>query len=272
MEIIKLTAIGFALGATAIIPGFSVATMAVVFNVYDRLINVIVPNVKKILAAWMFWLPLVIGGVAGIFFFSKALTALFENYNIPTYWFFIGVITGSIPLIYSKVRRQNTSLPSLASIICFILAIAAMVFMALVKPEESTAVFTELTPQIIVMLALAGALAAMAMIIPGISGAFVLLIFGYYRTILQAVSEMNISMIIPVILGAVIGLLASAAFVRFLLEKVPKETYGAVLGLVIGSIFVLYPESFGEGVGIVISVICLLVGFILSFFMARRNK
>ncbi|MCL2442633.1 MAG: DUF368 domain-containing protein [Treponema sp.] len=271
MELVKLTLIGFVLGITAIIPGFSVATMAVVFNVYDRLINVIVPNVKKILVAWLFWLPLIIGGIAGLFFFSKVFSLLMEKHDVPAYWFFIGVITGSIPLVYSRVKKPSSVLPSFPSIICFIIAIAVMVFMAIIKPEEGTVVYTELSPQVFGMLALAGALAAIAMIVPGISGAFMLLVIGYYRTVLQSVSDLNIALIIPVVLGAIAGLLLGAAFVRFLLSKAPRETYGAVLGLVIGSIFVLYPGGFGEGKGIIISVICLLVGFVASFIMGRKT-
>ncbi|MCL2440124.1 MAG: DUF368 domain-containing protein [Treponema sp.] len=278
MELIKLTSIGFVLGITAIIPGFSVATMAVVFNVYDRLINVIVPNIKKILAVWQFWLPLVIGGIAGIIFFSKVFSLLMVNYSVPAYWFFIGVITGSIPLIYKKTCPETDSnkkfaLPSIPSVICFIFAIAVMIFMAIVKPDEGLAVYTELTPYIFGMLALAGALAAIAMIIPGISGAFMLLVIGFYQTVLQSVSDLNIPLIVPVVLGAAAGLLLSAAFVRFLLSKVPRETYGAVLGLVTGSIFVLYPGGFAfqARAGIIISIVCLFTGFILSFLMSRRN-
>ena len=265
MELIKLTAIGFVLGITAVIPGFSVATMAVVFNVYDRLINVIVPNVKKILAAWLFWLPMVIGGVAGIIFSSKVFTILFENYYIPTYWFFIGVIAGSIPLIYSRVRNEHSSLPSLSSVICCVLAVGVMVFMAIIKPEEGAAVYTEPALSLIGFLFLAGALAATAMIIPGISGSFLLLVIGLYPTVLRSVSDLNFPLMLPVITGAGIGLLLSAAFVRFLLKKAPRETYGAVLGLVAGSILVLFPGGFGEGAGIVISVLCLSCGFALSF-------
>jgi len=272
MEIVKLTLIGFVLGITAIIPGFSVATMAVVFNVYDRLINVIIPNVKKIFASWLFWLPLIIGGIAGLFFFSKVFSLLMENHDVPAYWFFIGVITGSIPLVYSRVRKPSSVLPSVPSVICFIIAVAVMVLMAFIKPEEGTVVYNELSARVFGMLALAGALAAIAMIVPGISGAFMLLIIGYYRTVLQSVSDLNIPLIIPVVLGAVAGLLLGAAFVRFLLLKAPRETYGAVLGLVTGSVFVLFPGGFGSGAGIIVSIVCLLAGFVLSFLMGRKNS
>jgi putative membrane protein len=150
--------------------------------------------------------------------------------------------------------------------------------MAILRPEEGAA-YTEPTLQLLGFLFLAGVLGATAMIIPGISGAFMLLIIGVYRTVLQAVSDLNIILILPVVLGAVFGLLISAAFVRFLLLKAPRETYGAVLGLVTGSIFVLYPGSFrwgdpggfGEGIGIVISISCLFIGFVLSFLLGRKK-
>jgi len=296
MEIVKLTLIGFVLGITTIIPGISAATMAVAFNVYDRLINVIVPNVKKILGSWLFWLPMVIGGAAGIFFASKVFTVLFANYYIPTYWFFIGVITGSIPAIFLKTQKpvliktpddqksaqsgeelsanhpvKQKTLTSCRTVVCAVLALAAMAAMAMLKPEEGAAVYTELTLPLFGLLVMAGALGALAMIIPGISGAFVLLVTGFYRTVLQSVSDMNIPLLIPVIAGAIIGLLAGAAFVRFLLAKAPNETYGAVLGLVAGSVIVLYPGGIGEGAVIVISMLCLSAGFAISFFMGRKN-
>ena len=280
MEVIKLTAIGFVLGITAVIPGFSVATMALIFNVYDRLINVIVPNVKKILASWLFLLPLIIGGIAGIIFFSIVFSRLMENYSAVAYWFFIGVIIGSIPVIYFKVTgtpsaQNKINLPSIPAIICFVLAVTAMIFMAINKPQASE-VYTEFTLPIILLLFLAGALGAMAMIIPGISGAFVLLVMGLYPTIIGFIPARNFLMLLPVILGACAGILLGAAFVRFLLKKVPQQTYGAVLGLVIGSIFVLYQYSGGfngnTGFEIIISIVCLLAGFTLSFLMSRKKE
>jgi putative membrane protein len=272
MELIKLTGIGLILGMITVIPGLSVGTMAVVLNVYDRLIGIITPNIKKILGAWKFWLPLVISGAVGLVLFSRVVTILYENFPLPTVWFFIGVIAGSIPLVYSRVRRDDSPLPSLPSAICAALALAVMVVMAIFRPEEVTTVYTELTPRLFGMLALAGMLAAIAMIIPGISGAFLLLVAGMYRTVLQAVSSLNIPLLLPLAIGAGAGLLIGAAFVRFLLAKAPKETYGAVLGLVAGSVIVLFPGGFGEGVTLIFSILCLLAGGAISFFMGRQNK
>ena len=271
MEFIKLTGIGLVLGITTIIPGISTSTIAVVFNVYDRFIEIITPNVKKIFAAWKFWLPIVVGALAGIFFFSKAITFLFTKHPVPTYWFFIGVIIGSIPVVYRKVRRPESAFPAVPSIIFCVIALALMAAMAVLKPAEDAVSYADLTPQVFAILLGGGALAALAMIVPGISGSFLLLVIGLYRTIVQAVSDLNIPLVVPVALGAVVGIFAGAAFVRFLLAKAPRETYGAVLGLVAGSVFVLFPGGLGSGSTTIISLLCLASGCAISFLLGRQK-
>jgi putative membrane protein len=272
VEFIRLLCIGLVLGITVVIPGLSAGTMAIVFNVYDRLVGVITPNLKKLFAAWKFWLPLVIGGFAGVIFLSKVVTILFENYPTPTMWFFIGLIVGSIPLIYFRTKQPDSALPSVPTIIIAAAGLAVMIVMAIVRPAESATVYTELTVQVFVLLAIGGALAGIAIIIPGISGAFLLLVLGLYRTALQAVSDLNVSLLIPIALGAIIGIFIGAGFIRFLLAKVPRQTYGAVFGLVSGSIVVLFPGGFGSGAEIIFSIVSLLAGAAIAFFASKKEK
>ncbi|MDR0303060.1 MAG: DUF368 domain-containing protein [Treponema sp.] len=271
MEFLKLFFIGVTLGIIVVIPGLSTGTMAVVFNVYDRLIGVITPNIKKIIAAWKFWLPLAIGIVLGLAVISKIITVLYDNYTFPVTWFFIGVIMGSLPLLYGRTKSPSKKLPSLAPVICAIIALAVMVVMKIFRQDEGITVYTEITPWLFGMLVLAGLFCAIAMIIPGISGSFLLLILGLYRTVIQSVSAFNIPLLIPFGIGTLAGLLAGAALVRFLLSKAPLETYGAVLGLVAGSIIVLFPGSFGEGSVIIFSAASFLAGVVISFLLGREK-
>jgi putative membrane protein len=272
MEFIKLTSIGLVLGITMVTPGVSVGTMAVVFNVYYRLIEVITPNIKKIIAAWKFWLPLGLGIGVGVIAFSKIITILFEHQPIPTYWFFIGIIAGCIPQVYCRAKRPDSVMLALSPAICCLCTLALTVLMAVLKPGEEAAVSTELTPQLFAFLSFGGALAAVAMIIPGISGTFLLLVIGLYRTFVQAVSDFNILLLVPVLLGAIAGLFIGAAAVRFLLVKVPAQTYGAVLGLVAGSIIVLFPGGMGDGITILFSILAMLVGATISFLLGRKSE
>jgi putative membrane protein len=172
-------------------------------------------------------------------------------------------------MVYQRTRKPDSAFPPVPAIISGIIAFALIVAMGIIKPSEEAAVYTALTPLVFAKLTAGGAIAAIAMIIPGLSGSFLLLVIGLYRTIVQAVSDLNALLILPVAVGAIIGVLAGAALVRSLLAKAPRETYGAALGLIVGSILVLFPGGLGEGIAIVFSVISALVGFAISFILGN---
>jgi len=200
------------------------------------------------------------------------ITLLLTNHPVSTYWFFIGIISGSLPQIYRKaLQPQQSRFPPLPSVICAIIALGLMVLMAVLKPAEEAETHTVLTLQLFAILSAAGALAAIAMILPGTSGSFLLLVIGLYRTVVQAVSELNIPLLVPIVLGTAAGLFAGAALVRFLLAKVPRQTYGAVLGLVAGSTIVLYPGGLGSGAVVIFSVVSVLAGFTISLLFGKGN-
>jgi putative membrane protein len=175
-------------------------------------------------------------------------------------------------MIYRRVQELGSALPSFPATVCGVIALALMVFVAVLRPAGEAPVYTVLTLPVFGMLAAAGALAAVALIIPGTSGSFLLLVVGLYRTVIQAVGDLNIPLIVPVALGAVFGLFVGAALVRYLLAKARKPTYGAVLGLVAGSLIVLFPGELGSGTAIFFSVASALLGFAISFIFGRRKN
>jgi putative membrane protein len=279
MDFIKLIVIGVILGVANVIPGVSGGTLAVVFNIYDRLISVITLNVKKIFSEWKFILPLVVGMGLGIILFSKAITFLFEHYPVQTNWFFIGIILGSIPMIVKRLlvasknsaQRAEKKVVPVSAIVCGVVALGIMVIMTYVNVAESGApIQTELTPVLAVKLFIGLACATIAMIIPGISGSFLMLVVGVYSTVIAAISDFNIPLLIPAVIGGVVGLLGGAKLVRFLMEKVPAQTYGAIMGLVLGSILVIFP-GFGGFATLVTSLLAATVGFVVSFFAGREK-
>lgn len=275
MEIVKLIGIGIILGIANVIPGVSGGTMAVVFGVYERLIAVITPNIKKILAQWTFWLPLFAGTGIGIILFSRVITFLFEHYPLQTNWFFIGIIAGSIPMICNRIRTEAKSqspAPKISIIICAIITFVIMLITLFLRPDEGGhTIYTMISAKLFLMLFCGAALAAIAMIIPGISGSFLMLVIGIYSTVIAAVSSLNIPLLIPVALGVLAGLLGGAGLIRILMARVPAQTYGAILGLVAGSIPVIYP-GFGSVTTAIVSIICAAIGFLVSYFSSRSEK
>lgn len=295
MEALRLIGIGMVFGIANVIPGVSGGTIAVVFNVYDRLISVITVDVRKILSEWKFLLPLAAGIVIGLVLFSKLITLLFERYPVQTNWFFIGIILGSIPMIYGRVvgagspgkdrtdvvlaetggteRRSSVRtrrLPSLSAVICCLAAFAVMAVMTFADVSEGGNVIqTTLTPALGVRLFIGLALGAVAMIIPGISGSFLMLVVGVYSTIIAAVADFNVPLLIVGAAGALTGLIGGAGLVRLLMERVPGQTYGAIFGLVLGSVLVIFP-GFASAAGTAVSLLCAAAGFALSFFASRE--
>ena len=293
LEAIKLFFVGIILGVANIIPGVSGGTLAVVFNIYDRIIGLISLNIKKIISEWKFILPIGLGMVAGIIGFSKVITFLFENYPMQTNLFFVGIIAGSIPLVLRKIKSsiQETQVkknkkPYTSTVVCFIIALAVMIIMAFFKDiSDSSVIYTELSGSLFLLLLVSGALGAVAMIIPGISGSFLLLAIGTYATVIGSVSDFNIPLMIPTAIGILLGLFFGAFLVRTLMKKVPTQTYGSILGLVIGSIFTVFPlgmiitrcsqlsgDTFTTSLGaLFVGLVCCAVGFLTSYFSSKNS-
>ncbi len=267
--------------------------MAVVFGIYNRLIDLISLNLKKIIANWKFILPLGAGLVTGVLLFSKIITFLFNKFPIQTNWFFIGIILGSIPMIFThwlNAKPQN-KLPEpteqlhqeeqatkskkipISSIICCAISLAIMILMVIFKSEKPE---TQITPgfslynAIIMFVGLA--IAAIAMIIPGISGSFIMLALGIYSTVIGAIDSFNIYLLIPGALGAIAGLLCGAKLVRILMSKIPSQTYGIIFGLILGSVFVIFPTAGYSPLIVLTSIVCAAAGFLVSFLFSKTEK
>ena len=293
METIKLFAIGIILGVANVIPGVSGGTMAVVFGIYNRLIDLISLNVKKIFSQWKFILPLGAGLVTGVLLFSKIITFLFNKFPIQTNWFFIGIILGSIPMIFTHWlnAKKQPPLPEpteptdqteqatkskkipISSIICCAISLAIMILMVIFKSEKPE---TQITPgfslynAIVMFVGLA--IAAIAMIIPGISGSFIMLALGIYSTVIGAIDSFNIYLLIPGALGAIVGLLCGAKLVRILMSKIPSQTYGIIFGLILGSVFVIFPTAGYSPLIVLTSIVCAAAGFLVSFLFSKTEK
>lgn len=268
MNFIKNFFFGIVIGIANIVPGLSGGTMAVVFNVYDRLINSISSFTKDIKNNILFLINIGLGLFFGILLFSNTINYLIQNYYMITNIFFIGLILGSCPMIYSKVKAHKIKM---GYILTFILFLGLMILTSIVPlsgSEES--LIRDLSLYNIILLVISSVFASACMIIPGISGSFIFLLFGVYSSIVAAISEFNFSVLFTVGIGCIIGFLGGAKAISVLLKKVPDYTYYAILGLVFGSIPVIFlqivdkTDSFVYG-DIIFSIIFLFVGTFASY-------
>lgn len=263
---------GMVIGISNIIPGVSGGTMAVVLGIYDKLIasiNGFFKNIKKNIG---FLFTIGIGAILGIILFSKLLTYLLnpENgYMQATHFFFIGLITGSLPIIYKKatekrVEKKNYIFLIIAFLVVFIMSISG-------EAETTKAVIRNLTLNSGIKLFLAGFVAAAAMIVPGVSGSFILLLMGMYSTMVTAVSERNIPLLIPVAIGVVVGILTMTKLIEALFKRYTQTAYFIILGLILGSIIAIYP-GFTFNIKGILSIVTCVIGFSIAFMLGKKEN
>lgn len=266
---------GGAIGVANIIPGVSGGTIAVVLGIYEDLIESIsnfITNKEKRKEYVIFLVKVAIGAVVVIFLTAKLMTYLLENYRIYTYLAFVGLIAGSIPSIYKSHYEMKLNK---MSIITFLKGVGIILLFefAFSHPENNKdiEVVFNLTFNSGIFLALAGFFAGGSMIVPGISGSFIMLLLGQYYIVTKCVADRNIVPLGVVGIGIVIGIIVFAKIINILLKKFPKETFYFILGLVIASLYTIYPGMPKQTIQIIIAVSITTFCFAISMMMGQYS-
>ncbi|MEM7372182.1 MAG: DUF368 domain-containing protein [Bacteroidota bacterium] len=236
---------GLAMGAANVIPGVSGGTIALITGIYEELIDSVksfdLTAIQKLLKFDLkgFWahingtfLLMIFGGIAvSIVSLAKILEILLED---PTYekWvmaFFFGLILLSVYFVGKTVQNWNT-----ASISAFVIGTGLAVFLALMVPSNPN--------DSLIYLMICGVIAMCSMILPGLSGSFVLIILGNYELIMvKAVSNFDLEILIPVAIGAGLGLLAFSRLLSWVFKNYKDVTISTLTGFVLGSLLVIWP-------------------------------
>ena len=288
LDIILHMVYGAVIGIANIIPGVSGGTMAVMLNIYDKLIDAFTGLRKHFKQSIRFLLPILIGAGLGIVLFSKLIKYLIAEVPLPTCFFFIGLIIGSLPLVFRKALE--TKFRPL-SIIPLVLMLGGMIALAFVNTEgqETATAAMELNVGTWLYLFAGSAVAAMCMIIPGVSGSMILMVFGIYASVIGAISDLtkhfldNCLFLLPVGLGVIFGIVFGAKLIDICLKRFPQMTFFAIIGLMLGSPFVIFlkfqSQSQAQEVNnflftpltITISAVVCLIGFAIAFFFGRSG-
>ncbi|WP_273464468.1 DUF368 domain-containing protein [Treponema berlinense] len=289
MNMVQLLFIGIAIGMANVIPGVSGSTMAVVFNIYDRFVNAITVNIKKLIENRRFVIPVVGGMALGVLLFSKLITVLYENFPVQTDYFFTGLIIGSIPMLFSFMTKKQdgqkfTAKKTISVVICALAGFAVLIGFGLLGSDVDTAKeMSKSLPQWTFPLALhifaAGFVGAIAMIIPGISGSLLMLIMGVYPIVMKSIPALFVPsqtlraffLLLPNGIGVLAGLLCGAWIVKTFLRIAPNQTYAVIFGLIAGSAIQLFPGI--KGISGVLSgiacLLCVLTGIFLAYFSSK---
>ena len=273
VEYLKYFLCGLIFGTANVIPGVSGGTMLVVFGIFDRLTESI-SGVKKIFKNFPFLLTFALGAGAGILVSAKVISQMFVSFGVQTNMFFIGLILGGIPLIYRLGTAEKKPKP--LCILPFVIAMAFVIGLAVLEKLNIFSLTAETVEgfDLVFSLKMVGsaALAAVTMIIPGISGSFVMMLLGVYETIIGALSTFNFYVIIPFAIGAVVGIVVGAKLISMLIAKNRLMVYSALMGLVIGSVYAILPEGFGFNLQTGYGFVFLIFGVIASLLFEKLGK
>ena len=263
---------GALIGAANTIPGVSGGTLAVVTGIYDRLVEAIAhffrgPGGWK--ANVRFLLPVVIGVAFGILAFARVVDYFLRTFPDQTAIFFIGLILGSLPFIVktglSGRLRPIYILPGLVTF-------GALVAMALAGRPPQTEPITSVTALTALVLFGGGALSSATMVIPGISGSFILLVIGLYSTLITAARDLDLAVLGVFMAGAVLGIIVISKLISFLLERYHGVTYAAIVGLVLGSTVTLWPGAPPSLPAALLDLAVFAVGFAAAYVLGTDGK
>ena len=258
MSLLKNFIKGIFIGIGAILPGISSGVICIVLGLYEKLLESILNFFKDIKTNFKFLLPIGFGGICGAVLFSNILVYFFNTVPTPTKSLFIGLLLGSIFLLYkteskTSVEFSNKKISSYISFfVCFIIGIS------LIYIENHFVVSNEYVQN---------NFESMGIVIPGVSSTVILMILGVYDTYLSAVSIVNMNVVFPMIIGVIIGSFIFLKIIKLLLEKFHIQTMFAIIGFSLGSIFILYPTYHFD----LISIFSILI-LVLGFFIGKSIK
>lgn len=278
---------GVAIGIAFIIPGFSGGSVAAILGIYERLVGAIADLFKNFLGSIKTLLPIGLGMIIGISSLLFPLGWALGAYPLPTVCLFVGLAVGGLPSIterlFGRVRWENLT----ALFIPLFLA-AALSFL----PIGADVNLFELNFGGYLLLVIVGFVASAALVVPGISGSMLMLIFGYYNPIVNMIThhlfrgnDVGTSLLVlgATALGIGSGFIVISVIMKFLLKNYPRGTYFAILGFILGSIPTIYVSTAKEA-GYTLStlphsvwhwifcVLFLLIGLTVSLSLVKLSR
>ena len=283
MDIIR----GILIGVANVIPGVSGGTMAVSLGVYDRLISSLTglfKNLKKSLATLI---PLFIGMVIGIVGFAFLIEYLFAKFPLATCLTFTGLILGGLPILIAALKKElkkqdESAKIQVKHIVAFLALFVFGIGMSLIGGEGTAVNLSKINIVGFVLLFVIGIVTSATMVVPGVSGSMVLMILGYYHSIIHVITDFitalkefdinglmqGVIVLLPFGIGVLIGIFLIAKLIEFLFHHYAALTYSAILGLILSSPFAIFinmgavPIRIGE---IVVGVVLFAAGAVLTW-------
>lgn len=258
---------GAVIGGTMLVPGVSGGTMAMILNIYDKLISAVSSLMKDVRKNIFFLIIFAAGGGLGMLVFSKPLLHLIETYTMPTMYFFMGAVVGGIPLV---LKHAKVSKPSVKSFVYLAIGIAVVLLLANIPTDDIGAVAGQGIRGMLFLFA-AGLFVAVGLVLPGISVSYMLLILGMYDETMMAISTLYMPYLIPLAIGLIVGIFATTKVIEKALTSYPRPTYMMILGFVLASVAEVFP-GIPDGIQIPVSAVTFAAGCVLILLLSKKES
>ena len=274
-EKLSLILKGIVLGTSFILPGVSGGVLSVVMGIYDKLIEAVShfyeswANFKKYFN-FLFFLG--VGGIISVLILTNVIEFALNKIPVITILLFVGLIVGGVPQLFNKIKNEV----SFGNILLMFIGIGLLVIMSFTTGGAGNQVIDTSLISMIKMFGI-GVLSSATIVIPGVSGSFLLMVIGYYEPLLRIVNEItsftnlynNIIVMIPLGIGLVVGAILIARVIDFCLKKYLVKTYYVIIGFVIASIIEVFLSVFEYSYTIPTIIIGLILMILSSLIVYK---
>jgi putative membrane protein len=269
---IKQFLIGILVGIASMLPGISGAIVAVCFGIYERLVKDLADIVHQVRKDFMFLLVVGCGILIGMVVIAFGLNYMGDNARMASMFLFLGLIAGQIPTLY-YTTEPKTGKPSRYNYAALAIGVIIMGSFLLIGTGKDQILSHDLTSYLYMVFV--GIFLAISKLAPGISGSTVLLVFGLFYPLVNALTGFDMALLLPLGIGLLIGLLGFSKVINYALTKHRRSTYFMILGLTIGSIVTIAYDTVPDITclsDVIIGVITLAIGILISLWFMRLGN
>ncbi|MEG1931091.1 MAG: DUF368 domain-containing protein [Anaerovorax sp.] len=258
---------GFAIGASMLVPGASGGTMAIVLGIYDDLIHAVSCLRENWKANGTLLLQYGISGIVGVLILSGPMLKALNLWHKPMMFLFLGAIIASIPPLYKKATLDSVKFRNIGAVAVG----AGIAYLITLFPKGLLDFQGHLDFIAVLTLLVAGVAIAIALVLPGISASYLLLLLGIYDLTLQAISDFNVAYLAPIAIGVIVGTLLSAKLLEREMKRHPQFTYMLIIGFMLGSLMEVFP-GIPTGMDILYCMVTFVIGLVVILWLTRPRK
>ena len=260
---------GAFIGTGAILPGVSGGALAAVFGLYERIIGFLADLRKDFVANALFFLPVAVGGAFGLFVLAFPLDYFLVHAKVQVMWLFIGCIAGTLPALYREAGKRGRRPWHVA--LAGVVAVLALAGLLVARTYLNVAMPLNFGTWV-----LAGVIFALGIVVPGLSPSNFLLYFNMYQPMTQGIKELDLGVIIPVAIGAILCVLTFAKLVSMLLAHAYPIVFHVIFGIVIASTAIIVPtiaeHQALDAAGVAVTVALAAIGLAVGLWMGQLEE